>query len=53
MMIVIMKPDAPMRDISAIIAWAEDSGFTIHLSDGIERSIIGIIGDDRVINREQ
>lgn len=53
MMIVIMQPDAPMRDISAIIAWAEDSGFTIHLSDGIERSIIGIIGDDRIINREQ
>lgn len=52
-MIVIMQPDAPMRDVSAIIAWAEDSGFKIHLSDGIERSIIGIIGDDRIINREQ
>ena len=53
MMIVIMQPDAPMKDISAIIAWAEDGGFKVHLSDGIERSIIGIIGDDRIINREQ
>ncbi|HID53954.1 MAG TPA: 3-deoxy-7-phosphoheptulonate synthase, partial [Anaerolineae bacterium] len=52
-MIVIMQPDAPMKDISAIIAWAEDGGFKVHLSDGIERSIIGIIGDDRIINREQ
>ncbi len=53
MMIVIMQPNAPMQDISAIIAWAEDGGFKVHLSDGIERSIIGIIGDDRIINREQ
>ncbi len=52
-MIVIMQPDAPMKDVSAIIAWAEDGGFKVHLSDGIERSIIGIIGDDRIINREQ
>ena len=53
MMIVIMQPNAPTRDISAIIAWAEEGGFKVHLSDGVERSIIGIIGDDRIINREQ
>ncbi len=53
MMIVIMRADASMREKSAVIARAEDSGFKVHLSDGKERTIIGIIGDDRVINRDQ
>ncbi len=53
MMIVIMQAEASMREKSAVIARAEDFGFKVHLSDGKERTIIGIIGDDRVINREQ
>ena len=52
-MIVIMNPDATMRDKSAVIARAEDLGFKVHLSEGKERTIIGIIGNDRVISREQ
>ena len=51
MMIVIMQAEATMREKSAIIARAEDFGLKVHLSDGKERTIIGIIGDDRVINR--
>ncbi len=53
MMIVIMKPDANMSDKSAVIAWAEDQGFQVHLSTGSERTIIGIIGDERPLNKEQ
>ena len=53
MMIVIMRAEATMREKSAVIARAEDFGFKVHLSDGKERTIIGIIGDDRVINRDQ
>jgi len=53
MMIVIMNPNATMRDKSAVIARAEDLGFKVHLSEGKERTIIGVIGNDRVINREQ
>jgi len=52
-MIVIMNPNATMRDKSAVIARAEDLGFKVHLSEGKERTIIGVIGNDRVINREQ
>ena len=52
-MIVIMNPSATMRDKSAVIARAEDLGVKVHLSEGEERTIIGIIGNDRVINREQ
>ena len=52
-MIVIMKAQAGMRDISAVIARIEDLGYQAHLSDGEERSIVGVIGDGRPIDREQ
>lgn len=53
MMIVIMKPDASMREKSAVIARAEDFGCQVHLSEGKERTIIGVIGNGRVVDREQ
>jgi 3-deoxy-7-phosphoheptulonate synthase len=53
MMIVIMNADATMKEKSAVIARAEDFGFKVHLSEGKERTIIGIIGNDRVINKDQ
>ncbi|MCP4426937.1 MAG: 3-deoxy-7-phosphoheptulonate synthase [Chloroflexi bacterium] len=52
-MIVIMKNQASMREKSAVIAWAEDAGFKIHLSEGDEQTIIGVIGDGRPLNHEQ
>ncbi|HEX6386226.1 MAG TPA: 3-deoxy-7-phosphoheptulonate synthase [Anaerolineae bacterium] len=52
-MIVIMQAQATMREKSAVIAWAEDAGYRIHLSNGSERTIIGIIGNGRPLNREQ
>lgn len=53
MMIVIMQAQATMREKSAVIAWAEDAGYKIHLSNGTERTIIGVIGNGRPLNREQ
>lgn len=53
MMIVIMQPEATMAEKSAVIAWAESQGYKIHLSSGTERTIVGIIGDERSLNREQ
>ncbi len=53
MMIVIMKAQARMRNISAVIARIEDAGFKVHLSEGEERTIIGVIGDGRPIDRDQ
>jgi len=52
-MIVIMKPHAQMRDISAVITRIEDLGYRVHLSEGEERSIIGIIGNGRPIEASQ
>ena len=53
MMIIIMKAQVKMREISAVIARVEDAGYKIHLSDGEERTIIGVIGDGRPIERDQ
>jgi 3-deoxy-7-phosphoheptulonate synthase len=48
-----MKAQAGMKEISGVIGRIEDLGYQAHLSDGEERSIIGVIGDDRPIEREQ
>ena len=50
-MIVIMQPNATMQEKSSVISWAEDQGFKIHLSTGSERTIIGVIGDDRHLSK--
>lgn len=53
MVIVIMKPQATMRDKSAVIAWAEDANYQVHLSDGADHTVIGIVGSGRPLNREE
>ena len=46
-MIVIMKMQASEAEIDGVIARIKDLGFTPHLSRGEERTIIGVVGDDR------
>jgi 3-deoxy-7-phosphoheptulonate synthase len=48
-----MKSRAKMSSVSAVIARIEDAGYRVHLSEGEERTIIGIIGDGRPIDRDQ
>ncbi|HLB01195.1 MAG TPA: 3-deoxy-7-phosphoheptulonate synthase, partial [Bacteroidota bacterium] len=51
-MIIICKGTATTQDIAAVIAKIESAGLKPHLSRGTERTIIGIIGDERQIRRE-
>ena len=44
-MIVVMSHRASDDEIEAVLARLEKSGFQIHLSRGVERTIIGAIGD--------
>ncbi len=53
MVIVIMKSQARMREISAVIARIEDLGYEVHLSEGDERTIIGLIGDGQPVDIPQ
>jgi 3-deoxy-7-phosphoheptulonate synthase len=46
-MIVVMKPNATVKEVSAVIAAIEAQGFRPHVSKGEETTIIGVIGDER------
>jgi 3-deoxy-7-phosphoheptulonate synthase len=50
-MVIVMQHGASARQISAIVARVEALGYRAHLVQGEERTIIGVIGDDRPIDR--
>ncbi|MEW6522824.1 MAG: 3-deoxy-7-phosphoheptulonate synthase [Bacillota bacterium] len=49
-MIVIMQAGAPPSAIQQVTARAEALGLRVHLSTGEERTVIGLIGDERVVD---
>ncbi len=46
-MIIILKMKATEQDLSRVVNRVEESGLRVHLSKGTERTIIGVIGDER------
>ena len=46
-MIVVMRAHASDADIDGVVARIRELGFTPHLSKGSERTIVGVVGDDR------
>lgn len=50
-MIIIMKMQATKKDIDTVISRVENVGFKTHVSRGEERTIIGIIGDERRLDQ--
>ncbi len=48
-MIVVMKGTATVKEIGAVIKAIEDHGFRPHVSKGEERTIIGVIGNERKV----
>ena len=52
-MIIVMKSRATEEDVRHVIDRIRELGLTAHLSQGVERTIIGVIGDERLIKREQ
>lgn len=52
-MIIIMKHGATTAQIANVAARIEQMGRQVHLSQGEERTIIGVIGNGRPIDREQ
>lgn len=51
-MIIIMRPDASSKQINNIVEKLKKHGFGIHLSQGVERTVIGAIGDKSAIELE-
>jgi 3-deoxy-7-phosphoheptulonate synthase len=52
-MIVVMKQGATRDQITSVTARIEQMGCMAHLSEGKERTIIGIIGNGRPLDQEQ
>jgi 3-deoxy-7-phosphoheptulonate synthase len=52
-MIVVMEPHVSDADVEHVVDRIKQLGLTAHLSRGVERTIIGVIGDERLIKREQ
>lgn len=46
-MVIIMRMGATVKEIGDVIQRVEDQGFQAHPVYGVERTIIGVIGDDR------
>ncbi len=52
-MIIIMDPNATLREKSAVIQWVEDNECKANIFEGVEHMVIGVIGNGRPLNREQ
>jgi len=52
-MIIIMKPRATTEQLETVVARVKDLGCDVHLSQGEEVTIIGVIGDRRALDRQQ
>jgi 3-deoxy-7-phosphoheptulonate synthase len=46
-MIIVMKKRAEKEKVDAVIQWIESVGYRAHVSEGVERTIIGAVGDER------
>jgi 3-deoxy-7-phosphoheptulonate synthase len=52
-MIIFMKSEASGDDVRHVVERIEELGLKAHVSQGTERTVIGVIGDERFIKREQ
>ncbi len=48
-MIIVMRPEHEEEDLTRIVRRLEDMGLRTHISKGEQRTIVGAIGDERVI----
>jgi 3-deoxy-7-phosphoheptulonate synthase len=46
-MIIVMKKGADEEKLEKVIEWIESVGYKPHVSKGVERTIIGAVGDER------
>lgn len=52
-MIIVMRHDATAKQIAEVVARVKAKGLRVNISRGEERTLIGVIGDDRPIDRTQ
>jgi 3-deoxy-7-phosphoheptulonate synthase len=52
-MMIVMRADATQREIKVVVDRIQSCGAQAHLSEGEERTIIGVVGDVRSIPRDE
>ena len=52
-MMIIMSMEATQDQIDSVVARIEANGFKAHLSQGEERTVIGVVGNNPIKTREQ
>mgnify|MGYP006114154981 CR=1 FL=1 len=52
-MIIILKADATSQEQDQLISQIEAAGLQAHLSEGTYRTILGVIGDETLVNADQ
>lgn len=52
-MMIIMQTDATKEQISTVVERVEVNGLRAHLSQGEERTVIGVVGDGRALYKDQ
>ncbi len=52
-MIVIFKNDPTEKNLNKVLGIADEMGFKTHISQGTEKTIVGIIGDDSYVSKDR
>jgi 3-deoxy-7-phosphoheptulonate synthase len=53
MMIIVLKKSATVKTIAGVVKHIEDLGLKPHISEGEEKTIVGVVGDERKLDREK
>ena len=48
-MIIVLKPDATQAEIDHVVGKIESAGLKAHISRGVERTVVGAIGDETAL----
>ena len=51
-MIIVMKPDATEHDVDHLVERLRELGLKAQVSTGEERTVVGVIGDDRILQNQ-
>jgi 3-deoxy-7-phosphoheptulonate synthase len=52
-MVIVMEQAARASEVAALVAKVESMGFRVHLMKGEERTLVGVVGDGRPLDRGQ
>ncbi len=52
-MVIVMKPSAPQKDIDELQKRMEDRGLTVHISQGVNYCLLGLVGETNQIDTNQ